>query len=333
MPDPTLTRANIDATLRAAIERARTDGDEDGADTAELTRLLVLAWHDALAPLFAAGMIDLIDADGDGTVTLPELNEAEQVIAAAVAVTFVAAVLAGVQGVLGRVYARTRRVSYQEPAVREWMRALASIGEPSPDGTQRGVRAVMRLGGPDTRALAWLQRHHTFWITASHGRVFEPAITGVVEQILKEGLSRPDAAARMEQALAAMYGKGVGYWGTVATAAVTETRTFAQTVAYEAAGVEFAEVDTVPDKRRTDVCTYLEGKRIRVSDLRAWMEAKMRAATPEEALEAGRFWKDEEVPIIRALIEGNDGIIPASMGGPGYHFRCRSRLQAVSPNA
>lgn len=344
MPSLIPTPKELDALIRAEVAEARRAGDADGADAAALWAVLARAWDGALRPLLAAGLMDTLDRDGDGVITEEELDAAREVLMTVITVQFVGAALGAFAAHLARSYEAARTAALQADAVQAWL-ALAQRaavappagGPPAPPGPTLpagpgGVRTILRLGGPDERAIAWLQRHQVYWVKDYGVRHVHGRIAEVAEKILREGLSRDHAAREMQAAMGGVYERGLSYWKLVASAAVQRSRELGRLSAYERAGVTEVYVDAVHDRRTSDICEYLHppgqryGRRILVADLIRQRDALL-AIDPGAPGAADRVVEVSPwLPLarVKALVEANGGDIPAALGAPPYHGFCRT---------
>ena len=315
--------AELAAATRAVIasgrDAARRTGEPSFVDEGELEAALLAEWHGALRPL-AAGLASRadLDADADGAVSEAELEAFVEAYRSAALAIFAGATAPLVVAAVGAVYERSLLRARRAPAVRRWLE-------------RRSSSPVVRLGvgfGPDDRALAWLRRHSVYWISAPGGPAEAPEIADAARRVLAEGLGADEAASALGEALGAGYKRGASYWRLVASAAVNRSRAFGRIAAFEEAGVEECQLATVADDRRSEVCAYLDGRRISVADLAAWRDRLLALGSPE-AIRTAAPWR--KLPEVQRLVEGNGGRVPPELGGPQYHGHCRTVLVALPP--
>jgi len=325
------TESEVEALIAEAYAEAAAmqggSGYAEASVIADLLAVFLRAWDASLRPVLADLATLTLDGDGDGVVTPAEaarLSDAAAVVVATISGGFVARALPGFLR-----YAVLAYTAAGTEVQREVAAAGARVGVQLGAGRPSGPVA---LGGPDRRTAAWIARHNTYWVTRYGERIVDPRIAGIVGReamdrgVLFAGGTR-EQARRLRDALGAEYDRGVNYWRLVATAAANRSGSLGRVAALEAAGLG-GKIDATRDARTTKVCTYLDGKKITLEDLRAWRDAVLAAPTAEAVIEADRWWADDQVPVIRNLLSTNGGTIPPVVGPPGYHARCRSILVA-----
>jgi len=193
----------------------------------------------------------------------------------------------------------------------------------------------------DANAIGAIQRVGT----ASAGKYFPEQVAGFVSQVveqvvLNEGLSTADAAVKLSAELNAALGTGVeqvvptsfatnpgNYFETLAINSSTQASSMGNLIAMDEAGIEVYEIVAVIDKRTSDICRKLDGKKFRVADAMGTVNKVSSAEDPEDLEDVMPFQS-------RGIGHDGDTIAPPKWsesgdGFPPYHHRCRTRLVPV----
>ncbi|MDD5542901.1 MAG: hypothetical protein PHX83_06970 [Acidobacteriia bacterium] len=168
----------------------------------------------------------------------------------------------------------------------------------------------------------------------------------IVARGLRDGLGRETIAADLRAEIPELWKKyGTGYSETVAANAIERSRSISQSASYRDAEVSRFEVVAMEDERMCDVCGYLDGQIITVSNASKIQEevaeakniAELRNANPFVGVkldaETGRkvLRTDKGVDIARfndagrhePLISGDALATEAGVAWPPFHMRCR----------
>lgn len=284
------------AALRAqAVE----DSDPDLLVEAEVLAALLTAWQEAYTARPAL-------PGGDDLATQTYVDAIVAEIGALFGIRFLARVFGRVSDVIRR--------GYVDAAQRVLIEA--------------GSSASMVLGGPDLRALAWLDEDTAWYIRNFHDRQTSRRIVEVGRQVMEQGLSRQRAGLLFQQEMGAAYGQGQAYWTLLAANVATRSREYGRIAGYVEAGITEVYVSAVRDERTSDVCEYLDTRPIQVSDMVARRDAVLAITDPLQIREVAPWRSFDEV---KRLVLANDGDIPASVGPPPYHPHCRSRTVIKKP--
>jgi hypothetical protein len=295
--DPQAVADAIDALRAQAID----EGDPDALVEAELLSALLLAWQDAQA------QADDVTLEGEAEATPDDIGGFVARLGLLFGAGFFAQAFTRFVEVLRRGYADA---------------ATRTIREAS------GPLAGYVLGGPDERALAWLAEDSAFYIRSYADRRTVDRIRAAGDEILSAGLSRQRAGELFAERLEATYGQGQRYWTLLAANVTTRSREYGRIAGYVAAGVTEVYVSAVRDRRTSDVCKYLDGRRVSVADLVAQRDAVLAITEPRDIRTVAPWRTVDEV---RALVQANGGEVPASVGVPPYHAHCRTRTTLRPP--
>ena len=311
--------------LDALIAEAYADAPEgpgraEGLAEAEAFEALARAWDTAtrglLASLLRSAAAGGIDADDSGAVSPDELRAFAERLVNTAAALLAAAAGTNVALALGPFLAAI--LGAQTTA------ALEAV----PD---LDAASLLVLGGPDTRAARWLERHEAFWVTRYGERRLEPRIARLLAENAEAAGGDAGAARRLLAGLASEYERGLAYWRLVAVAAVHRSGTLGRVAALEAAGLD-GIYDATVDGRTTEVCRFLDGKRVPLASLTRWRDDMLAADTPDAAASVGRWWREAEVPELRRLVAAQGGAVPPSAVAPN-HAHCRSIITAAPRGA
>lgn len=287
--------------IRALIRELRADirSPEDKA-AVDAFAALALAWDEAMRPAFEEAADALASAEEGASlaeILAPILADAETLfVVSALGSGFLAAVIGAIQG----------------------------------GGREMAAGLGITYGGPDRRTAVQIRRHETYWITRYGERILEPRIARIVEKAAKNGEGERGAAEALSEALGEEYDRSLRYWRLVSTAATSRAGTLGRIDVLEQAGRD-GRLDAADDDRTSDVCKYLDGRTVPLSELLAWRENILSVSSPEDVVQRDPWWQDKDVESggrLRQLVESFGGNVPRGAGLPGYHPHCRTILVA-----
>lgn len=209
-----------------------------------------------------------------------------------------------------------------------------------------GVGTGLRL--PSRSAAEGLTRHHNFFVRDQYGRVspgLAAQVRPIIEQGMRDGLGR-EAIARE---LGASVRGGLqmrGYWETVASNAMTQSRSMGIVSSLQRAAIQWMRFEALLDDRTTEICIALHGGVFPVGGAVAAMERQLAAQTPEAFMEAAPmtyvsgdkvvYGSGDDVTEVMRIIEPSPGggvpgvyqglqppgqLIDEGLGNPPLHHR------------
>lgn len=189
----------------------------------------------------------------------------------------------------------------------------------------QSVGADIAFMRPDLDALDALKAGNLFWVGESWNSHTQDKINTILTEYFEKGMTREGLAARLAQDFATVTGRSEVYWQVVADHMAVKTREIGRVTGYERAGIELVQVRAHLDERTTPVCRHMHGRIIRVSAMRAQIDAYNAASARGNLAEMKRIW-----PMHGA--EADLSQVPTSALGntacPPYHHRCRTRTVA-----
>lgn len=302
----------IEDIYDAALE---SDDPDDYAE-AEAFAILALAWLDATEQATRMATEAIVEEADPETITA-SLN-------AVLGVGMAAAVAGGLWRLIRAAYGDARATALLPPGG-DSLPGAPVLSIPEPPG---GIRLRVAFGLVDERAIAWVHDTNLFYIRGFYSDTLAVNVRRLAERAIREGLSRDAAGALFGRELGPVFGQSLNYWRGTAAAITTRAREFGRISAYEAAGTVVVYPSAVRDRRTSEVCDYLHGRPILVADLVAQRDRLLAITDPLELKTVAPWRPVEEV---RRLVEANGGVIPESVGGPIYHFHCRTRSVVTKP--
>lgn len=172
---------------------------------------------------------------------------------------------------------------------------------------------------PDLDALRAIGEGNLFWVGRSWNNYTANVMKRTLDDYFTAGMTREELAARFAEDFAGLSEKGQRYWELLADHTATKTRELGRATGYERAAVEYVEVRAQIDDNTTEICRELHGTIIPVSRLTAQRDEYLAATArrDEEAAKAAWVMLDNPEQV-------SGGALPAGVGSPPYHFRCRT---------
>ena len=176
----------------------------------------------------------------------------------------------------------------------------------------------------DRLALHYLEDTEiVYWVGNHWGDKVSTAVKDAVAPAFTEGWTRLELIEKLKGTFADQIRRSDSYWSGLAANAVTRSRGFGITEAATQAGLTQGTIRAFLDDVTSDVCRYLNGKKVLVSDMRQLRDSILSAQDPEAVKELAPWLSLEE---LKALVTP-EGRIPVSHSLPPYHFHCRSYVE------
>lgn len=297
--------ASLEAVEKASAARAVGKSDEGDRIAADLRKLLIDDW--ALASRQALDEVASL-LDRDGALTLADTERILDLVADGLGTQFPQSVADDLGGYLRDAY-ELSMVELVEAALADGILDVDDVGD-----VAEWARAVF-----DTRALGWIEEHHSYWVGRHYDDALSAKVLDLVQLALSDGLSRRDMGVLFEAEMGEQFGRSLRYWENFANHATTRSQEFGRVDGYVAAGVTRYRIAAVMDERTSDVCRALNGKVFEVSDAVAWRERIIEAGDPEAIKELAPWPSAEQAELSEAELT-ELGVLMSP-----FHFGCRTR--------
>lgn len=196
-------------------------------------------------------------------------------------------------------------------------------------GTAIGVDIA--FGRPDFDALKLIQKDNLHWVNNSWNARNNTIFRKALEDYFGDGMSRADLIQRFAEDFPALAAKGKVYFEILADAAATKTREMGRVTGYERTGIEYVQVRAHLDHRTSAICRAMHGRVIavrRLSDQRGdYLDAVRRGDV--DAAKTAWPWPGDAAA--KAMETARTRDLPANIGNPPYHARCRTITVAYLP--
>lgn len=196
-----------------------------------------------------------------------------------------------------------------------------------------GVGVDIAFGRPDMDALKLIQKDNLHWIDNCWNARTNTLFRKTLDDYFRQGLSRAGLIQRFAEDFPALAAKGSVYLELLADHAATKTREMGRVGAYERAGVEYVQIRAHLDHKTSTICRNLHGRVIavrRLVDQRAdYLDAVRRGDV--DAAKKSWPWPGEKAAAGFRTARTKD--LPAQIGNPPYHARCRTITVAYLPQS
>lgn len=196
-------------------------------------------------------------------------------------------------------------------------------------GASTGVDIA--FGRQDFDALKLIQRDNLHWIDNSWNARNNTIFRKALEDYFGDGMSRADLIKRFAEEFPALAAKGKVYFELLADHAATKTREMGRVTGYERAGIEYVQVRAHLDHKTSAICRAMHGRVIavrRLSDQRGeYLDAVRRGDV--DAAKSAWPWPSDKAAQAMGSTATRD--LPANIGSPPYHGRCRTITVAYLP--
>lgn len=182
----------------------------------------------------------------------------------------------------------------------------------------------------DQEALALARRGDLYWVANHWDAYTRGLLSDAVARYFEQGQTYEQLAQAMREAMAGVHEAGMRYWELVADTMATKTREMGRIAGYQQAGIRYVQVKARMDERTTPLCRSLHGRLIRLDSVVAQRDKYLSAAAKghlEAAKAAWPMWDPTTVFKSASCCEAHalaKAELPANVGLPPYHFRCRT---------
>ncbi len=175
---------------------------------------------------------------------------------------------------------------------------------------------------PDLDALDVLKTGNLYWIGNSWNVRTQNTMAKILEDYFTEGMTREGLTARMAEDFAGVTERSRTYWEILADHTATKTREIGRVTGYERAGIDHVQVRAHMDEGTTEICRQMNGRIIPVTKMRAQVTEYLDAMSTRNEVRAKEAWAMHSGDVDLSGIADKD--LPANIGSPPYHFRCRT---------
>jgi SPP1 gp7 family putative phage head morphogenesis protein len=229
----------------------------------------------------------------------------------------------------------------------------------------QGLAIAADFNALDRRVVRHVVASQGNFVRDEYGRrleAFGEQARAIVAAGLEQGLARDDIAVDLERAAReALVERAPFYWEVVASAFISQGRSFAQMSSYAEAGIQRYRIEAILDERTSHICRYLHGKTFSVVDALRRFD-RIEALDDPEAIKQAMPWiresTDRETGRTRLYVDDGAGrtelaevtrsvlgtrddrgdfralasdsaLNEVGIGFPPYHGLCRSTTLAV----
>jgi len=180
---------------------------------------------------------------------------------------------------------------------------------------QRGIDLKLSLSLIDKDAMNIIGQQNLFWIGHHYTDDVKIKIDDLLNQYYKEGFTRSQFAANIKEQLSVLTDHNERYWLNLADHMATKIRELGRVSTYEQGGIEYVKVKAILDDRTSDICRDMHGRVISVKRLVDQRDEILGATSKMNLMDAAK-WIPE--------FKGQTSDLPAGVGMPPYHWRCRT---------
>jgi len=191
----------------------------------------------------------------------------------------------------------------------------------------KGVKSGYKLTVTDHRAINTIARHDLVWIKDHNENNLMPKLRQATTDVMREGYSRDKLAQRLADDLGGIVDADAKYWSDLADHTTTKAREIGRVQGFVAAGITRVIVRARMDSRTSEMCRSMNGRVIAVEHLVRQRDEILAAKTTSDMKNAAQFAGSQGN---LTSFEGKTGALPANIGLPPYHYKCRTTLFAES---
>jgi hypothetical protein len=173
-------------------------------------------------------------------------------------------------------------------------------------------RITGSLTGADQRAVDQIAKQNGWFLRGQNG-IRSDGLTKrgleIVQAGIRDGLGTNEIGSHLKLAMPELWNKyGNNYANLSANVAVQRARSYSQASSYLEAGIELLEIIAVLDERTTNVCRFLDGQTIRVSDAFDIINAGANVSEPEDIYTTNPFVKESKNDDGSIRLATNNGV-------------------------
>ena len=194
------------------------------------------------------------------------------------------------------------------------------------------------FGIKDTKALATLKKHDTYWI----GNSYKDGVTEKVNTLLN---NIPEEIPMTRKAYATYLGKNMpevvankNYWEVFSSNALNRARSRSLGQTFLENDIERYEVVAIIDERTSEICRMMDGTVMEVRKMVEKYKQIDEASDPEEVKDIFKWGASDSNGVYikngedKVYLKGNltgDDLQAMGLDAPPYHGRCRSTVSPI----
>jgi len=155
------------------------------------------------------------------------------------------------------------------------------------------------------------------WLKNDGSEKTKEKVNSVIEEAFKGNIKTVEVASALKDKFSGIVDDSVRYFEGVSDHLIRQSQSLAKVERWVSSGIEKAKVVAVMDKQTSSFCRAINGRIIEVSHLNRQANMIRNAKNIDEKKDATPWQKE---PIF--------GKLPANVGMPPYHFRCRTTIIA-----
>ncbi len=169
----------------------------------------------------------------------------------------------------------------------------------------------------DTKAINAM-RNGFFWASDKYNSDTQNLLKDMIEETFKGNIPRADISSTLKNAFQGIIDKDENYFKLVADNIISQSQNVSrlnQALKYD---VQYFKVRARIDNKTSDFCRWINGKIIPAKHLKEQLNNILDAINIDDKKQAAP-WQNQ--PIF--------GVLPANVGLPPYHGRCRTQIEPV----
>ncbi|MFA9238279.1 MAG: hypothetical protein ACEQSQ_00135 [Candidatus Paceibacteria bacterium] len=169
----------------------------------------------------------------------------------------------------------------------------------------------------DTKAINAM-RNGFFWASDKYNSDTQNLLKDMIEETFKGNIPRADLSAALKNAFQGIIDKDENYFKLVADNIISQSQNVSRLNQSLKYGVKYFKVRARIDNKTSDFCRWINGKIIPAKHLKQQLNNILDATNIDDKKTAAP-WQSQ--PIF--------GVLPANVGLPPYHGRCRTQIEPV----
>lgn len=169
----------------------------------------------------------------------------------------------------------------------------------------------------DTKAIKAM-RNGFFWASDKYNSNTQTLLKDTIEEAFRGNISRVEISSVLKEIFQGIIDKDENYFKLVADNIISQSQNISRLNQSLKYGVEYFKVRARIDNKTSDFCRWINGKIIPAKHLKKQLNNILDATNIDDKKQAAP-WQSE--PIF--------GVLPANIGLPPYHGRCRTQIEPV----
>lgn len=169
----------------------------------------------------------------------------------------------------------------------------------------------------DTKAIKAM-RNGFFWASDKYNSDTQNLLKDMIEEAFKGNIPRADLSSTLKDAFQGIIDKDENYFKLIADNIISQSQNISRLNQALKYNVEYFKVRARIDNKTSDFCRWANGKIISAKHLKKQLNNILDANNIDDKKQAAP-WQSK--PIF--------GVLPANIGLPPYHGRCRTQIEPV----